>query len=639
MSRGCLELASNLRFRMDASMIMRRAGMVPDQWQRRLLAFRPHRALLLCSRQLGKPVCVQTRIPTPTGWTTFAEVKPGDEVFDENGKPVKVLDVHPVEIQDCYRVTFSDGASMDVSGDHLWTVLSLGARQRMREQHPYEPPEDWASWVNPLHSGGKGRGPVQAQTLTTKELLAGGLRRGREYRWAIPTTRPLDLPRRELLVEPWCLGYWLGNGASVSGQITTHGEDLDAVAEQFECSGYRVSIKDDRPAKNRGTVGVHWLKAELRELGVLGDKHIPEQYLRASGAQRYALLRGLMDSDGTVCRSATQSNVEWMSTDRKLVDGFVELARTLGFKPRVTEKRATLYGVDHGPAWRVQFTPHMNPFLLERKGQHWTGSRAESARPFGRRVRGIESIERLPDQPVRCIKVDNANSLFLAGDGMVPTHNTTSTAALALHKAIIKPEQTICVVSPTQRQSSEVILRVRRFLGNLPEVTALREAVLGVELDNHSRIIALPGQEHSIRGNSPDLLVMDEASRISDGVYHAAIPMLTATAGDLIALSTPRGQTGWFYELWENGDADEWHREKIPYTEISRLDPGVIALARASMPEVVFAAEYECSFAAAPGAVFSAADIDAMFTDDVDIDDLTAEEIAASGLALDLDAA
>jgi len=158
-------------------------------------------------------------------------------------------------------------------------------------------------------------------------------------------------------------------------------------------------------------------------MGVLGRKHVPDIYLTASASQREALLQGLMDTDGSI--EARRGQVEFCSTNKDLADAALYLARSLGWRATVATHRATLRGVDCGERYRVCFTPVRTdpfiPFRLPRKA----GRVKAVDGGKGRSVVSIKGIVPVETRPVRCIKVDSPDGLFLAGRGLVPTHNTT----------------------------------------------------------------------------------------------------------------------------------------------------------------------------------------------------------------------
>jgi len=84
----------------------------------------------------GKALDLDTRVPTPTGWTTMGELQCGDVIFDDMGAPCRVLEAHPVRLdRECFEVQFSDGQKIVADADHLWAV----SRRCDREGHWYPP--------------------------------------------------------------------------------------------------------------------------------------------------------------------------------------------------------------------------------------------------------------------------------------------------------------------------------------------------------------------------------------------------------------------------------------------------------------------------------------------------------------------
>jgi hypothetical protein len=190
-------------------------------------------------------------------------------------------------------------------------------------------------------------------------------------------------------------------------------------------------------------------------------------------------------------------------------------------------------------------------------------------------------------------------------------------AALALRTALLQPRSPVLLLSPTLRQSGEIfrkVLDVFNALGRPVAVTA--ESALRLELANGSRIISLPGTEGTVRGYSGvAMLIIDEAARVDDPLYFAVRPMLAVSQGRLVALSTPFGKRGWFYEEW-SGTGD-WERVKITARECPRISPQFLAEEKRALGERWFLQEFECSFQETIDAVFSAIDIAAALSDDI----------------------
>jgi hypothetical protein len=194
---------------------------------------------------------------------------------------------------------------------------------------------------------------------------------------------------------------------------------------------------------------------------------------------------------------------------------------------------------------------------------------------------------------------------------------STTSAARAVNVALCEPGSLVLMLSPSLRQSGELFRKaVDLYLGLGSPVRALRQNTQALELANGSRIVSLPATESTIRGYSKvRLLLVDEASRVDDSLYYAIRPTLAVSQGQLIALSTPFGQRGWFHSEWV-GTAD-WKRVQVTAHEIPRITPEFLAEELAAMGEKWFGAEYLCQFTAAVDCVFDYHDIQAALSDDV----------------------
>jgi hypothetical protein len=174
------------------------------------------------------------------------------------------------------------------------------------------------------------------------------------------------------------------------------------------------------------------------------------------------------------------------------------------------------------------------------------------------------------------------------------------------------------MLAPSQRQSNELLRKARDFVTVLePRVVLTSESQQSLELANGSRILSLPAREGTIRGfSNVALLVFDEAAWVDDELYYAARPMLAVSGGRLLALSTPNGQRGWFYQAW--GGGENWQRTKLTATECPRIASDFLAEERRTMTAARFASEYECEFTDAIDVVFRHADIAAALTEQLE---------------------
>lgn len=194
---------------------------------------------------------------------------------------------------------------------------------------------------------------------------------------------------------------------------------------------------------------------------------------------------------------------------------------------------------------------------------------------------------------------------------------STVTAALAARAAMARPGALVLLLSPSLRQSSELFLKVLQFYRAAGEPVATRNvSALRLEFVTGSRVVALPGTEKTVRGFSGvDLLVIDEAARVDDALYYSVRPMLAVSGGQMVALSTPWGKRGWFYDEWTGSNG--WDRIRVTAPECPRITDAFLEEERASMPEAWFRSEYLCEFADTIDQAFTTEQIDGAFSSDV----------------------
>jgi len=192
-------------------------------------------------------------------------------------------------------------------------------------------------------------------------------------------------------------------------------------------------------------------------------------------------------------------------------------------------------------------------------------------------------------------------------------------AILALHRALSRPTSLILILAPAERQAKELFSKVAesyRSLGHPIPAESYRK--LGVELVNRSRIEALPGTEKTVRGFSgADLLVVDEAARVDDGLYYAVRPMLAVSGGRLMMLSTPFGKRGVFYEEWTSEAGAGWERYEVPASQCPRIPASFLAEERLALGPWWYAQEYECRFMDVNDQIFPTEAVDRAMSVDV----------------------
>lgn len=374
--------------------------------------------LIRSGRGWGKALDVDTPVPTPGGWTTMGQLKDGDQVFTAAGHVTTVTHAHPIRYdRPCYRLTFSDGCTIVADADHQWTARSRADRRAGRAY----------------------------RTVTTRQMLDTGLTVAGESNWQMPAAYPLEMPDADLPIDPYVLGFWLGDGASAGSDLTIGSpEDAEIVGAQFATAGYPIRHRSAlqygqiRGEERRDDSG-RWapngsLHSVLRGLDLIGNKHIPAAYLRAATTQRVRLLEGLIDSDGYVEHATGRIEITTIRED--LADQIAELARTLGHRARIYAGRATLNGADCGPKYRVVWVARSGGGRLPRKTLADRSGLGQPNRLITRYVTAIEPVE---SRPVRCISVADPSQLYLAGRDFLVTHNTRTGAEDLLDRVFRHP--------------------------------------------------------------------------------------------------------------------------------------------------------------------------------------------------------
>ncbi len=195
---------------------------------------------------------------------------------------------------------------------------------------------------------------------------------------------------------------------------------------------------------------------------------------------------------------------------------------------------------------------------------------------------------------------------------------STITAVLGLHTALFEPNSLVLLLSPSLRQSQELFRKIKDIY-NVLESTAMpkpiEESSLRLELDNGSRIVALPGSEQTIRGfSNVALLIVDEAAICEDSLFFSIRPMLATSGGKIVLLSTPRGKRGFFHDVWTNG-GDAWDRTLITARECPRISEQWLLKEKESMPDFWFRQEFLCEFCETIDSVFSYDEVQATLSD------------------------
>lgn len=471
-------------------------------------------------RKNAKALALDTPIPTPSGWTTMGAVEPGDMVLGDDGLPTKVVEVSPVYLRhDCYEVTFSNGEKIIADAGHRWLTTAR---------------------VDKVGAGigqGLDKSGVITRVRTTEEIFRTqtyGQRGDRNHSVLMPAAQRGIT--RALPLDPYVFGAWLGDGTAAAATISVSAADAEHLRAQIELAGYVVSERKDRTCQtltvrpaSEGAVAVgegarsRTLWPQFKALCHGERKTIPTEYLRASFKQRLALLQGLMDTDGTI--NKTGGCICFSASAPEIRDGMSELLATFGIKHTVNEKEATCNGRRLGtPYWLIQFfvdRQTLPVFRLPRKLERMVPAPRGRARS---RTVQIVSVKPAPSVPVKCIAVDNASHLFLAGRTMVPTHNTTLSAGVVLYCANFEGEEgaDVVVSAASEDQARIPYDVIRKMLGkdeDLREMTGAVDIKDGCEFTTSGGTIKLAhARAKNLDGFNPHVLLQEELHAQDQGV-------------------------------------------------------------------------------------------------------------------------
>lgn len=480
--------------------------------------------------QHGKAMQEDTPVLTTKGWKRHADLCPGDYVFGEDGKPKRVKWNSGVYECESQYVNFADGFSMIAARQHEWVVYAD-------------------------HDNHKGR---VREVVETQNIFA---RRNRRSPY-IPANAVIDMPHRELPIDPYLLGVWLGDGNKSDKWVSCGEEDIEHLRPLAE------EIKKDRTAYRVHLKGLE--TRELRLAHVLFNKHIPMEYLLADAESRMALLRGLMDTDGCVNDRGT---CEFCQKDGLLADDVFVLLRTLGYKPTRHKYTARLYGKDCGDKVRIIFNPDKSDKIfdiprkqmrLENKGR---ADRSDKKRFF------IEFVSEYGKANVNCIEVEGG--IYLAGYELVPTHNSQGSSRFLPSDILgLYPDTKICICSYAATIAKDFNRDCQRIIDSPEYHAVFPETVLNgsnvvtvadnylrnsdvFEVVGHKGSLRVVGRGGSLTSKTVDVMIYDDLYK--DG-QEANSPIVRQAAWEWF---TKVAQTRLHNDSQELIVFTRWHPEDI----------------------------------------------------------------------------
>ena len=473
--------------------------------------------ILEIGRKNFKALSLDTPIPTPSGWRTMGEISVGDYIFTQNGKPTKVIGQSEIFNKPMYLVEFEDGEKIKASCDHIWTVSTKNSKRTASR--------------NSRHIGtGKLYSAEGWYDTTTEEMASDFVRerkdgKGREYKYRVPMNGAVEYSEKDLPIDPYLLGVWLGNGCRHNSTISVGKTDAEEMLKNLSACGYPVDLvypKDKSPIINvdrrtkRNEKTDNSFIVKMRKLGLINNKHIPRIYLEASIEQRMELLRGLMDTDGS-CSLAGECS--FIQKSPVLSENVLELINSLGIKAKKIKRKAFLNGKDMGDVYFISFWVDKNNscFKYERKKARL---KEKLAGRMG--AKSIVNITPIEAEPSKCIMVEDPSHLYLAGKQFTVTHNTYTVGTLFIILFLTEPQfSKFFSVAPDGSLSREVREAIAETLKASPLIyehngnkrfKILRDYISCTL--NSNKYIPLNYSTSRLDGRLPQVFVADEVGAL-----------------------------------------------------------------------------------------------------------------------------
>jgi len=450
-------------------------------------ARRFRQAYVSVGRKNGKAQALDSVLPTPTGTTTMGEVEEGDYLIGRDGEPVRVLATSEIwEDRPVYQVEFSDGEVVECDGNHEWTYL-----KKRKKGGRGEKPRIWFS----------------EETVETKWLAKQSLTDSKGAKFRIPNA-VVQGQHKELPINPYTLGAWLGDGESNGQRIVCHRDDLGSLLDNIDDFETRMVSSGGKGPEVRSVSMLGW-KPAARSLSVLGNKHIPEIYFTASVEQRIELLQGLMDTDGSISKAG---QCEFTQKKGRLATDVKRLLASLGIYAKCKTSDMKLNGKIVGERQRIMFFPPSNvmPFRLPRKAKRVRKKKKDGTRKIVR-------VEYVRQDRTKCVEVEGG--LYMTGN-YVLTHNSTWAAGIAIRFAALDINPSTqgiesvaeVILSATKREQAQVIYKeIERMRHRSPHIEQVSKTInKQITFTHNSGSIRTVGSDKSYDGLNPSLCVMDE---------------------------------------------------------------------------------------------------------------------------------
>lgn len=379
------------------------------------------------SRGSGKVLPNDTLIVTPFGYRKNGDLKIGSILIDPcTGGFEKVIQIYEHPNHDFYEITFDDGSTCECGLEHLWKVRETCHIHKTRMINGTGLEADWRIWDFAM-----------IKRWLDDQAKGKYYNRGAKKYLLIPLTEPVKFTRstrdmkKRAPFDPYVIGALIGDGCLTlphgSAMFTSMDEEI---VQQFINAGFDMShfTKDKRSKATAYRIPKAQIYEHLNRLGLIGcrseDKFIPNCYKWGKVEDRWALVQGLMDTDGTVADAA--HGCYFNTASKQLADDMRFVLESLGANVSITQKPKG-YKKANGEIVPCLDTYELYIKIKDPRKLFRLSRKIERCRDFNGGVsevcRRIVSYRYIGKKDGRCITVDSPNALYMAQDFVV-THNT-----------------------------------------------------------------------------------------------------------------------------------------------------------------------------------------------------------------------
>ena len=536
------------------------------------------------------------------------DIQIGEYVMGWDGTPRKVLDIHCGR-SPMYRVTLNkNGEYYECNNNHILTM-----RQR-RIKH------------NKFHCVDKYRyeGDENIINIPIEEFLKSPASRtngknSRETFFKHFKVGLDNIPEQKVEIPPYILGLWVGDGSTNKIALTMDDKDSVCIEEFKNYCIKNGGVEHIYRKPNKTCATYAYYKGNLlkifRTYGLLGNKHIPNEYLYNSRKNRLELLAGLLDTDGHYSHHYSYSTV-----NKDLAYQVEWLARSLGYNSKIMEYKTT-WTHNGIKKEKLAYNVYINgaideiPVRLERK-------KAKTKPNNKCHLSFSQTIEPIGEGDFVGIVIEG-DGMFLL-DNFLVVHNTTCIEEFIALKMILCPDQTMIFVRKTDDDVKEVVEKVKSLLQTpvfkemvrvfyntqieFKKATAFEiDTNLHKELGGGSQLLAI-GLKGSLTGKHADGIIVDDICNTKDRESRAERELTKRVWFELNSnIKNPDG--------WVLSTGTTWHPDDVfsvmPPAEIyTCYDTGLltdeqIQVIKDNMPPALFAANYELRFVASDDCMFT----------------------------------